>query len=97
VTVRDADIEEGEELTTSYVNIHWPGPLRRETLKTNYGFDCRCERCVEELAEEATEREKRLDEADKEREREREGEENELADGVSKLDLENPGVENGHE
>lgn len=93
MSVRDTDIEEGEELTTSYVNIHWPGPLRRETLKSNYGFDCRCERCVEELAEEAKERAKRVKEAE-EKEREK-GVEKESADGVSKMELENAAAENG--
>jgi len=52
VTVRDADIPEGDELTISYVNIHWPVGVRRDVLKRDYGFDCHCAKCVEELEEE---------------------------------------------
>ena len=39
------NIPEGEEITLSYVNPEWPGELRRETLKKDYGFDCQCRRC----------------------------------------------------
>jgi SET domain-containing protein len=43
------DIAEGEEITISYVDPEWPGHLRRDTLKRDYGFECHCPRCVEEL------------------------------------------------
>ena len=39
------DIGEGEEICISYINPEWPGTLRRETLKRDYGFECQCERC----------------------------------------------------
>jgi len=38
-----------QEVTISYVNPDWPGELRRQTLKRDYGFDCACEKCKEEL------------------------------------------------
>lgn len=38
-----------QEVTISYVNPDWPGELRRQTLKRDYGFDCGCEKCKEEL------------------------------------------------
>lgn len=39
----------GEEITISYVDPKWPTQLRRDTLKQDYGFDCRCQRCLVEL------------------------------------------------
>ena len=42
------DIREGDEITLSYVNPEWPGELRRETLKRDYGFDCHCNKCLVE-------------------------------------------------
>lgn len=43
------DIGEMQEVTISYVNPEWPGELRRQTLKRDYGFDCACVKCKEEL------------------------------------------------
>jgi hypothetical protein len=42
------DIPKGEEITLSYVNPEWPGELRRENLKRDYGFDCHCKKCLVE-------------------------------------------------
>ena len=42
------DIREGDEITLSYVNPEWPGELRRETLKRDYGFECHCKKCLVE-------------------------------------------------
>jgi len=53
VVVR-VDIPEGEEVTISYVDPQWPKPVRRETLKRDYGFECRCERCLAEMELAAT-------------------------------------------
>lgn len=39
----------GEELTISYVNPDMPLKERRETLRADYGFWCRCSRCKDEL------------------------------------------------
>ena len=43
------DIQEMQEVTISYINPEWPGGLRRQTLKQDYGFDCACQKCKEEL------------------------------------------------
>ena len=43
------DIAEMQEITISYVNPDWPGELRRQTLKRDYGFDCSCDKCKEEI------------------------------------------------
>ena len=43
------DIAEMQEITISYVNPDWPGKLRRQTLKRDYGFDCSCDKCKEEI------------------------------------------------
>lgn len=37
-------------MTISYVNPSWPVGLRREVLEREYGFECNCTRCVEEMA-----------------------------------------------
>ena len=42
-------IPEGDEVTISYVDPQWPTKLRRETLKRDYGFDCECKQCIEDL------------------------------------------------
>ena len=39
----------GEELTISYVNENLPVEKRRKKLKDFFGFDCMCEKCLEEL------------------------------------------------
>ena len=44
------DIEEGEELLTSYFPINWPRPLRQQRLREEYGFECACDRCELEKA-----------------------------------------------
>lgn len=42
------DIEEGEELCISYVDVNEPGPIRRRDLQQQYHFECRCKRCLQE-------------------------------------------------
>jgi SET and MYND domain-containing protein len=47
-TNKDVDI--GEELCISYVDVHDDAIIRREELHRNWYFDCTCKRCEEELA-----------------------------------------------
>lgn len=42
------DIGEGEELTHCYVDAEAARGTRRAELSSDYGFDCKCERCVAE-------------------------------------------------
>lgn len=49
VVVRYDSIPMGAEITVSYISPEWPGDLRRDTLRRDYGFDCRCERCLADL------------------------------------------------
>jgi SET domain-containing protein len=44
------DVEIGEELSISYVDVHDDVAMRREELHRNWYFDCTCKRCEEELA-----------------------------------------------
>lgn len=44
------DISEGEELTISYIDVHLSLAERQASL-TNYGFECKCEKCVNEKTE----------------------------------------------
>ncbi|KFB47849.1 hypothetical protein ZHAS_00015897 [Anopheles sinensis] len=39
------DIKKGEHLSTTYTHSLWGTQLRREHLKTNKYFSCKCERC----------------------------------------------------
>ena len=39
------DIEKGEEICDSYIDITFPTKKRKKELKEQYGFDCHCERC----------------------------------------------------
>ncbi|KAF9519864.1 hypothetical protein BS47DRAFT_1481760 [Hydnum rufescens UP504] len=39
------DIEPGQEILSSYIDITLPGPRRRHELKENYMFDCNCSAC----------------------------------------------------
>jgi len=41
-----SDISPGTELTISYVPLDTEYGLRSQRLRTEYGFDCDCERCV---------------------------------------------------
>uniref|UniRef100_A0A182W8A1 MYND-type domain-containing protein n=1 Tax=Anopheles minimus TaxID=112268 RepID=A0A182W8A1_9DIPT len=41
------DIQKGEHLTTTYTHSLWGTQLRREHLKTNKYFVCKCERCTD--------------------------------------------------
>jgi hypothetical protein len=41
-------IVKGEEVTISYIDTRLPTEERRKTLKACYGFECRCQRCIEE-------------------------------------------------
>ncbi|CAI5733824.1 unnamed protein product [Peronospora destructor] len=45
------DINEGEELTLSYINIDVERDERREELRKTKHFNCRCERCAALLSE----------------------------------------------
>jgi hypothetical protein len=40
------DIDEGEELTHSYVELVAPKIVRQSTLASTYGFECECPRCI---------------------------------------------------
>lgn len=44
--VASRPIDKGEELTHSYVELVQPRLVRQERLKSNYGFNCRCTRCI---------------------------------------------------
>ncbi|XP_049546620.1 SET domain-containing protein SmydA-8 isoform X1 [Anopheles darlingi] len=41
------DIQKGEHLTTTYTHSLWGTQLRRQHLKANKCFDCKCERCAD--------------------------------------------------
>ena len=49
VLVRENDIAEGDEITVAYVDTVWQPAVRRETLKRDYSFACRCKACLEYL------------------------------------------------
>jgi SET domain len=49
VVARQDGIAQGDEVTVSYVNPEWPGQLRRDILKRDYGFDCHCQKCCADL------------------------------------------------
>jgi hypothetical protein len=46
----NANIKAGQEIVWSYLPPTQPYPVRSETLKNRYGFECTCERCVVEQA-----------------------------------------------
>lgn len=52
------DINQGEELFTSYINTKAPREARRKTLKEDYHFDCNCPVCTlpDELSKASDER-----------------------------------------
>ncbi|KAK3307641.1 uncharacterized protein B0T15DRAFT_395256 [Chaetomium strumarium] len=39
-------IEPGDEITLSYVPLETPSPVRRQYLKSHWGFDCTCPLCT---------------------------------------------------
>ncbi|UPR02208.1 SET domain-containing protein [Chloropicon primus] len=43
------DVDQGEELTISYIDETKPGAHRRKELKRNYHFDCHCRKCELDL------------------------------------------------
>ncbi len=45
------DIEPGDELTVSYLDVGLPYEARQQHLAWSYGFACACARCREEGAE----------------------------------------------
>jgi len=47
------DVAAGEELRISYIDADASASARRETLRHAYGFECGCERCVEEAGDDA--------------------------------------------
>eukprot|EP00747_Dinoflagellata_sp_TGD_P029836 gnl/TRDRNA2_/TRDRNA2_134213_c0_seq1.p1 gnl/TRDRNA2_/TRDRNA2_134213_c0~~gnl/TRDRNA2_/TRDRNA2_134213_c0_seq1.p1 ORF type:complete len:562 (+),score=75.00 gnl/TRDRNA2_/TRDRNA2_134213_c0_seq1:51-1736(+) len=52
------DIPSGARVATSYLDLQdlaLPGPLRRALLEETWGFSCRCDRCLEDLALEGAE------------------------------------------
>ena len=42
-------IKAGEEITTTYVDLHEPGRKRRRALWEASMFECRCERCADKV------------------------------------------------
>lgn len=46
----NANISAGEEIVWSYLPPTQPYPVRSDTLKNQYGFECHCQRCVVEEA-----------------------------------------------
>lgn len=44
------DVDAGEELCISYVDVQDDVVVRRSELPRNWYFDCTCKRCEEELA-----------------------------------------------
>lgn len=49
VFVAIADIQTGQEVLTSYVDVSLPRHLRQADLKKQYGFDCDCSLCSKDL------------------------------------------------
>lgn len=45
-TVRPVDV--GEELTISYCDISWSRERRQQWLWWAYGFECKCQRCIDD-------------------------------------------------
>jgi len=45
------DIKEGDELLGNYVPLDYPLEQRQDILKSVYGFECGCSRCVAEKAQ----------------------------------------------
>jgi hypothetical protein len=43
------DIEKGEELTISYIDVSEPRAMRRKTLRERYFFTCTCPLCQQEV------------------------------------------------
>ena len=39
-------VQPGEELTISYTDLLNPSAKRKEGLREQYGFDCKCQKCV---------------------------------------------------
>lgn len=37
----------GNEITTSYVHLHMSNSFRRQKLKDNWYFECKCQRCLD--------------------------------------------------
>ncbi|KAG7375448.1 SET and MYND domain-containing protein 3 [Phytophthora boehmeriae] len=58
-TVRD--VEAGEELTVSYIELLQPTHARREELKNSYFFECACARCQDAIQEEGVQEDWFLD------------------------------------
>jgi hypothetical protein len=42
----------GEEITLTYINPQWSLESRRAAVRRDYMFECKCARCVDELAQE---------------------------------------------
>jgi len=49
LVIAKQEIKPGEEVMISYVNPSWPVGLRKEFLQREYGFECNCARCIEEM------------------------------------------------
>lgn len=49
VVVAIANIEAGQEVLTSYVDVSLPRHMRQTDLKKQYGFDCDCTLCALDL------------------------------------------------
>jgi hypothetical protein len=48
------DVDEGEQLTITYIDADSPVSARRQRLEHAYGFVCACERCVEEAEDDVS-------------------------------------------
>ena len=53
------DIEAGEELFISYIEVELPVEVRQAQLMGTYNFECTCNRCVKELSQSSTKKKRK--------------------------------------